>query len=124
MTDSYNRPEKKDQRRQLRKHMPSAEVMLWMRLRAKQLLGQKFRRQYSVGPFIIDFYCIDARLAVELDGDSHFTPEAKLKDAERDRYIRSFGIRVLRFTNTDIYENMDGVIEAIAQTIRDCQSPS
>ena len=118
----YNRPENRDPRRHLRKHMPSAEVMLWMRLRAKQCLGKKFRRQYGVGPLIIDFHCIEVRLAIELDGDSHFTLEAKLKDAERDRYIESFGIRVLRFMNTDIYENLDGVIEMIARTIGDWQS--
>jgi very-short-patch-repair endonuclease len=118
MTEFFNRPSEKAMRRRLRGEMPSAEVILWSRLQRKQLLGMKFRRQYSVGPYSVDFYCPVAKLAVELDGDSHFTPEAKLDDAKRQRYIQSFGIRFIRFTNVDVYENLDGVIEAIAVEIR------
>ena len=60
-----------------RKEMPSAEIILWSRLRRGQLLEHRFRRQYSVGPYFIDFYCVQAKLAIELDGDSHFTPEVE-----------------------------------------------
>lgn len=83
----------------------------------KQLLGKKFRRQYSVGPYCIDFCCVEIKLAVELDGESHFTPEAKVHDAARQRFIESFGIRFLRFTNVDVYDNLEGVLETLAKAI-------
>jgi very-short-patch-repair endonuclease len=117
MTEYFNRSDRKDLRRRLRSNMPPAEILLWSRLRAKQLLGMKFRRQYSVGPYSLDFYCPEIRLAIELDGDSHFTDEAKRLDRERQTWIESFGIRFLRFTNTDVHENLKGVIHAIARAI-------
>src|SRR5262249_26219551 len=117
MTEYFNRPENKDVRRRLRNDMPSSEVLLWSKLRSRQLLGRKFRRQYSVGPYCINFYCPEIRLAIELDGDSHFTDEAKRYDRERQAWIESFGIRFLRFTNTDVSENLDGVLHVIAAAI-------
>lgn len=117
MTEFFNRSSEKDLRRRLRKEMPRAEVILWSRLRRGQLRGHRFRRQYSIGPYSVDFYCAQARLAIELDGDTHFTPEAKQSDARRQQYIESFGIRVLRFTNVELYDNLDGVIEAIARAL-------
>jgi very-short-patch-repair endonuclease len=99
--------------------MPKAEVLLWVRLKGRQVLGCKFRRQYSVGPYVIDFYCPALKLAIELDGDSHFRAGANAYDAERQVFIESFGIRVLRFLNTDIYENMDGVLEVIVRGIQE-----
>jgi very-short-patch-repair endonuclease len=86
-------------------------------LRGKQLLGRKFRRQFSVGPYCLDFYCPEHRLAIELDGDSHFTDAAKERDHARQEWVESFCIRFLRFTNTDVYETMDGVLEVIAAAI-------
>jgi very-short-patch-repair endonuclease len=97
--------------------MPPSEILLWSKLRGRQLQGMKFRRQYSVGPYCVDFYCPEIRLAIELDGDSHFTDAAKGYDRERQRWIESFGIRFLRFTNTDLYENLDGVLHVIATAI-------
>jgi very-short-patch-repair endonuclease len=94
------------------------------RLRGKQLLGKKMRRQYSVGPYCIDLYCPEARLAIEVDGDSHFTPEAKGHDARRRRFIEEFGIRFVRFTNQDVCENLEGVVEAIAAALREAPSQS
>jgi very-short-patch-repair endonuclease len=119
MTEYFNRSSEKEMRRRLRKEMPQAEVVLWTRLRGKQLFGKKFRRQYSVGPYSIDFYCPEVKLAIELDGDSHFTQEAKQYDAQRQQYIESFGIRFLRFTNQDVYENLDGVLEAISLAVQE-----
>jgi very-short-patch-repair endonuclease len=72
-----------------------------------------------VGPYSIDLYCVEAKLAIELDGDSHFTPEAKLYDAQRQQFIESFGIRFLRFTNQDVYDHPEGVIEAIAAALKE-----
>ncbi len=97
--------------------MPKAEILLWANLSRKQLLGYKFRRQYGVEQYVIDFYCPALKLAVEIDGDSHFQIGAKERDAERQRFIESFGIEFLRFTNADIYENIDGVIDTIAKYI-------
>ena len=119
MTEYFNRSEERDLRRRLRNDMPPSEILLWSKLRGKQLLGMKFRRQYSVGPYCIDFFCSEISLAVELDGDSHFTDEAKRYDQERQRWIESFGIRFLRFTNTDVHENLEGVLHVIARAIED-----
>jgi very-short-patch-repair endonuclease len=97
--------------------MPQAEVILWSRLCRGQLRGHRFRRQSSIGPFCVDFYCVQSKLAIELDGDSHYTPEAKFYDARRQQYIESFGIRVLRFTNVELYDNLDGVVKAIGRAL-------
>ncbi len=90
---------------------------MWSQLRGKQLLGARFRRQYSVGPYSIDFYCPEVRLAIELDGDSHFTPEATANDKQRQQYVESFGVRFLRFANEEVYANLEGVIDVIATAI-------
>jgi very-short-patch-repair endonuclease len=119
MTEFFNRTTEKTMRQQLRQAMPKAEVLLWSRLRGKQLCGYKFRRQYSVGPYSIDFYCPAAKLAIELDGDSHFYPAAQHHDEQRQRYVESFGIRCLRFTNSEVYENLDGVLETVARALQD-----
>jgi Uncharacterized protein conserved in bacteria len=97
--------------------MPQAEILLWRHLSRKQILRIKFRRQYSVDRYVIDFYSPALKLAIEIDGDSHFQPGAIERDSERQKYIESFGIEFLRFTNADIYENLDGVIDKIAEHI-------
>jgi very-short-patch-repair endonuclease len=117
MNEFFNRESETGKRRQLRNSMPDAEVILWSRLQGRQLLGCKFRRQYSVGSFTIDFYSVEVKLGVELDGDSHFQPGAAEYDRKRQQFIESFGIRILRILNTDIYENLDGVLEMIAREI-------
>ncbi len=93
--------------------MPQAEVMLWSKLRGKNVKGYKFRRQYSVGSFIVDFYCAELKLAIEIDGESHFIEGSEDRDRKRQEFIESAGIRFIRFTNTDVYERLDGVLEAI-----------
>lgn len=115
MTIIFNRTSERVKRKALRKAMPKAEVILWAYLKNKQLYGYKFRRQYSVGPFIIDFYCPRLKLAIEIDGPTHFTKQVEKYDFQRQKYIESFGIRFLRVTNLDIYENIDGVIEGITE---------
>ena len=109
----FNKTSEKAKRRKLRNNMPKAESVLWYYLRRKQLEGYKFRRQYSVGKYVIDFYCPRFKLAIEVDGASHFWPGAAEYDKRRQKYIESFGIKFLRFTNTDVYENIDGVLEKI-----------
>jgi len=118
MTELYNRTTEKDRRRELRRNMPDAEVILWSKLQRRQLLGYKFRRQFSVGPYVIDFYCPTLNLAVELDGDNHFRDGAKRYDKRRQEYIESVGIAVVRFLNTDVYDNLDGVLEVFVREIR------
>ena len=117
MTKIYNRSSEKDLRRRLRNQMPKAEALLWSKLKGKQLLGQRFRRQYSVGPYVVDFYCPTLKLAIELDGDSHYRDGAQENDARRQKYIESFQIQALRFLNDEIFENLDGVWQVIAQAV-------
>lgn len=113
MTRIYNRTSEKENRRSLRKNMPPAEVILWSKLRGKGIQGYKFRRQYSIGKYVVDFYCPQIKLAVELDGESHFIEGAEKRDQEPQKMIESCGVRFLRFTNRDVYERLEGVVEEI-----------
>ncbi len=117
MAECFNRSSETEMRRRLRRELPPAEALVWSRLRRKQLLGARFRRQYSVGSYCIDFYCPESKLAIEVDGDSHFTEEGKLHDRRRQAFIEEFGIRFLRFTNEDVHDNLDGVLEMIANAL-------
>lgn len=114
----YNRSSMTLRRRQLRNSMPRAEIFLWARLKKKQIMGYKFRRQHSIGYYVIDFYCPKLKLAIEVDGDSHFSEEGKKYDLKRENYIKSFGIRFLRITNLDVYNNMGGIIEKLMEIIK------
>lgn len=111
---SLNPKKSKKFRQQLRNNMTKAEVMLWNRLKGKQLLGYKIRRQYGVGKYVIDFYCPKVKLGIEIDGDSHFTEKGLKHDGERDDYISNENIELIRITNTEIYENLDAVVKYLA----------
>jgi very-short-patch-repair endonuclease len=113
MTEAFNKQELKARRRSLRKNMPKAEVLLWSKLKNKQILGERFLRQYSVDHYVLDFYCPQLKLAIEIDGDSHFMLGAEEQDKARQEHIEAFGIRFLRFTNDDIYKNIDGVCQVV-----------
>ena len=108
----YNVRSRKSFRKELRHSLTAAEAVLWNHLKGSQL-GQKFRRQFSVGPYIVDFFCPECRVAVELDGAKHFTEEGARHDAVRDEYLRAQDIRVLRFENKAVYENLEFVLETI-----------
>ena len=99
--------------------MPLAEKLLWGRLRGKQVEGCKFRRQYSIGAFVVDFYAPELKLAIELDGDSHAGADAQAYDAERQAFLESKGARVVRFTNQQVYEALESVVDAIALVVRE-----
>jgi very-short-patch-repair endonuclease len=100
----------------MRRNPTPAEGKLWERLRKKQLLSLKFRRQHSIERFIVDFYCRQARLVVEVDGPIHdYTTE---EDAIRQEFIEFQGLRMLRFTNEQVLEETAGVLEEIAGVIR------
>lgn len=101
--------------RALRKRMTPEEVILWARLR--RLPDWKFRRQQVIGEYIVDFACFEARLIIELDGSHHSGPQQKPCDDERDARLRSQGFSVLRFWNSEVHFEMDGVIDRILQQL-------
>ena len=101
--------------RELRKNSTDAEARLWFRLRDRQLLGLKFRRQHRIGPYFADFYCDEGRLVVEVDGGQH--TDAAEADARRTAYLESEDLLVLRFWNNDVLGNTEGVLEKIAEVV-------
>jgi len=119
MTQHFNRITEKARRKQLRNNPTEAERKLWQYLKGKQVAGVKFRRQYSIDAYIIDFYAPSLKLAIEIDGHSHFTSRGIEHDENRTKYIDGFGIRILRFTNDDVYENIEGVISRINGVIQE-----
>jgi len=101
--------------RELRREMTSQERKLWRRLRGKQLYGIKFRRQHSIDRFILDFFCYEHKLAIEIDGHSHYQPGQREYDQARTDWLAGYGIRVIRFTNRDVDANVEGVLDEIAR---------
>jgi very-short-patch-repair endonuclease len=97
--------------------MPFAEVLLWNRLKGRQLLGYKFRRQHGVDRYVLDFYCPALKLGVEVDGESHCQPESRGYDSEREALIKSLGITIVRIPAPEIIESIDGVMEMLAAEI-------
>lgn len=97
----------------------SAERLLWYQLRNRQCAGLKFRRQVPLGPFIADFLCTDARLVIELDGESHEGRE--VYDAKRTHFLEEHSYKVLRFRNMEVFENMEGVLEEIVAHVEKWQ---
>lgn len=118
----YNRSLKKNAR-QLRKNQTKAELLLWSRIRRKQLKGLQFLRQKVIGSYIVDFYCSKAKIVVELDGGQHYTDEGVRKDAERDGYLKTLGIRVIRVPDNDVMKNIDAVVEDIWNSLNPPVSP-
>ncbi|MFP3975480.1 MAG: endonuclease domain-containing protein [Dehalococcoidia bacterium] len=113
----YNDLTTKSNRRSFRKNATDAEQRLWSILRNRQMSGLKFFRQYSVGPYILDFYCPERRLAIEVDGGQHADLYGQQHDAHRDSYLRELNIRVLRFWNNDVLQNTEGVWKMINEEI-------
>ena len=107
----YNSKSLEPNRKELRNALTPAEAYLWSHLKKCQLSGKKFRRQY--GPYTLDFFCPEVRLAVELDGEPHFNVLRQELDARRDRYLEGKGIVVLRFENRVVFENLEFVLEVI-----------
>ncbi|MTW16728.1 DUF559 domain-containing protein [Rhodoplanes serenus] len=102
----------------LRANQTSAEARLWAALRGRRLAGWKLRRQHPIDRFIVDFVTLDGKLIVEVDGATHGEPSAVERDEGRTRVLVSLGFHVVRVTNTEVYENIDGVLEMIARTLR------
>lgn len=93
--------------------MTDAEKLLWSKLRGKQLKGLQVYRQRIIGNYIADFYCPKANLIVELDGGQHYSAEGIERDAKRNEYLKSQGYTVLRFSDREVFENLEGVITRI-----------
>ena len=102
----------------LRREATPAERKLWARLKAKQLSGLQFRKQHPIGPYIVDFYCAELKLAIEIDGDSHGSRDAQQYDERRSAFIASKDVRIIRFWNSDIHERLDGVLADILEEER------
>lgn len=115
MTKLHNITKLKTKRKYLRNNPTKAEAILWKHLSGSQLNGLKFRRQHSIGHYILDFYCPEKRIGIELDGSAHGSDERKLYDAERQRFIEAYNIRVFRFRNEQVMKNIRGVTESILQ---------
>jgi very-short-patch-repair endonuclease len=107
---SRNLPQLRTFRRELRKRLTPAEAKLWTHLKNAQLDGRKFRRQHSVDRYILDFYCPQERLAIELDGEVHSFVSTQEYDLERDAFLNMFGIKVLRFENRLVFKDIEAVL--------------
>ena len=108
-------PRQRDRARQLRRDATFPERLLWSRLRAGRLGGAKFRRQHPIGPYVVDFYCAHADLAIELDGQSH--ADRAPQDRQRTLYLQNRGLRVVRYTNDQVLQNVDVVAQDIARRV-------
>ena len=108
----YNKSLKKHSQ-ELRKNMTDAETNIWSRIRNGQLQGKQFYRQKIIGNYIVDFYCPKAKLVIELDGGQHYSSEGKEKDRTRDEYMKDIGLKVLRFSDKEVFKNTQGVLERI-----------
>jgi len=109
--------DKKEFSRYLRRHQTDAERIIWKALRNRQLYGFKFRRQHPIGPYILDFYCHQARLDVEIDGGQHYTDDGIRRDEERDAELEQQGIKVLRYSNSEVLNETDSVVEEIFEEV-------
>jgi very-short-patch-repair endonuclease len=107
----------KEPSRELRKSFNQSELRLWTKVRRKQILGLQFYRQKPIGNFIVDFYAPKAKLVIEVDGSQHLEETHALRDIQRDAYLASEGLKILRFSNLDVLKNIEGVMEVIFQTV-------
>lgn len=115
----YNDPSRKLLRQGLRNKSTECEIKLWRILRERMVHGLKFRRQYGIGPYVLDFYCPAIRLAIEVDGGHHFITTQRKHDLARTHFLVSYNIMVFRVTNDEVTTNMEGVmmrLEAICAT--------
>jgi very-short-patch-repair endonuclease len=106
----------------MRQAMTDAEVRLWLRLRKPGIAGLRFRRQVPIGPYIVDFFCPQHRLVVEVDGGQHAFDDDAGRDRERDAWLASQGYGVVRVWNNDVMENVEGVCAAIATAAHDTEA--
>ena len=114
----HNKKELERFRKELRSNLTPAEAFLWKELKEKNFEGKKFRRQHSIKNFIVDFYCPEERLVIELDGEVHVNALAVEKDRKREEELKKLGFTILRFENKMVFENLDSVLREIRDNFR------
>ncbi|QQS37422.1 MAG: endonuclease domain-containing protein [Ignavibacteriales bacterium] len=119
----FNKKEIKPKRKELRNNLTFAEVIFWQNVKNKQVAGKKFRRQTSVGNYIVDFYCSEEKLVVELDGEVHFNEDAVKYDNERTKFLESVGLKVIRFENLEVLSDIDDVLKRVAACFKQNTPP-
>ena len=105
--------------RRLRREMTESEQALWLHLRRKQMLGVQFYRQKPIGNYIVDFYTPEAKLVIEVDGSQHLDANYAQNDAQRDLFLATQGLKVLRFTNLQVLKERNAVLEVIHRTLEE-----
>ena len=110
---TFNRRNLKDKRKHLRNNPTQAEAFLWGYLKNHQFEGRKFRRQSSIKSFIVDFYCPEEKLVIELDGDFHFDESVMIEDEMRSKILEKEGLKVIRFENQEVLLNLENVLREI-----------
>ena len=121
MTKIFNKSSEKLKRQSLRNAMPRAEQLLWKKLRRRQVLGYRFRRQYSVEGYVIDFYCPELKLAIEVDGDSHFQKGSQEKDYQRQVQVEALDIHFLRLRNVEVFQHLDDILVALGRKVHELE---
>lgn len=104
--------------------MTPAEVTIWSKLKSKQLLGYKFRRQHGIGKYIVDFYCVELKLVIETDGDVHGFGVQIKKDKEKQKYLENLGFIVKRYQNDDVLRNLNGVMDDLYRFCKSKTTPT
>jgi very-short-patch-repair endonuclease len=118
-----NDPALKQRRRELRRNQTDAEKAFWANVRDRQFYGLRFFRQYSIGPYIVDFYCPTVKLGVELDGGQHNQGKNKKYDAVRSEYLKTQGIDVIRFWDHEVLRDMQSVLTKLALKVTPLHPP-
>ena len=108
-----------EQAKHFRREMRWAEKTIWHHLRNRKMAGIKFRRQYPLGPYVLDFFCYEKKLAIEIDGRQHGDPKELEHDAIKDNYLQAHGIRIKRIWNFQVRENLDGVLGGIRMALEE-----
>ncbi|MBC8995051.1 endonuclease domain-containing protein [Pseudomonas sp. N40(2020)] len=119
-----NRPTLAQFARHLRTHQTDCEHLLWQRLRSRQIADLKFRRQFPCPPYVLDFYCVELKLAIELDGGQHYETAGVIHDQRRTLFLQRQGIEVVRFSNLEVMQQMGDVLEQIIRIAEGLKNPS
>lgn len=109
----YDKPSTKEKRKRLRENQTKAEKILWGRLRNRRFQNLKFRRQYGIEEYIVDFYCSKLKLVIEVDGAQHYSEDGLEYDRTREKFMESLGIKTIRFTNLEVEEDVGKVIDRL-----------
>ena len=121
MAEIFNRRDQTRKRQQLRNQAPNAERLLWAYIRGEKC-GAKFRRQVSMGAWVVDFYCPALHLVVEIDGSSHEGADAETYDTARQANIETLGVRFLRFSNAQVFDQLEAVIDTVRAEVARLQA--